>query len=265
VLKSRSALESYLGRPSVAAAGVSHGAQPGAAAADVSHGAQPGAAAADVSHGAQPGAAAAGVSHDAQPSGAGAGGGHGAQPGGDRAGRGRALRLGEVADARLLHLGVYPGAAARVSAALLPLLGGPLPDSPAHATTAGTHLIMRIAPDQYWVLGGEPGLDARLRSAIPTDAGSVTSLDGARTRLLIEGPAARALLGRLVAIDLDPTIFPVGGFAQTGIHHVAGLLFRANENRYEFFALRTFAASTWEVLLDAAHPFGYEIASESMI
>ncbi len=118
---------------------------------------------------------------------------------------------------------------------------------------------MRVAPDQYWVLGGESGLDARLRSAIPADAGCVTSLDGARTRLLVEGRAARTLLGRLVAIDLDPTVFPIGGFAQTGIHHVAGLLLRANEDRYEFLAPRTYAASTLEVLLDAACSFGYEI------
>jgi sarcosine oxidase subunit gamma len=121
---------------------------------------------------------------------------------------------------------------------------------------------MRIAPDQYWVVGGASGLDQRLRSAIPADAGSVTSLEGARTRLLLEGKAARALLSRLVPIDLDPPVFPINGFAQTGIHHVAGLLFRASEDRYEFFALRTFAVSTWEVVLDAARSFGYEIVLE---
>ena len=100
---------------------------------------------------------------------------------------------------------------------------------------------MRTAPDQYWVVGGESGLGARLRSAIPPDAGCVTSLDGARTRLLVEGQAARALLARLVAIDLHPTVFPINGFAQTGIHHVGGLLLRISEDRYEFFALRTFS------------------------
>jgi heterotetrameric sarcosine oxidase gamma subunit len=176
-----------------------------------------------------------------------------------RADGNRALRLGEVAETRLVHLGVYPGGAAQVAAEVLPVLGGRLPDSSVRAAAAGGHLIMRIAPDQYWVLSGESGLDARLRSAISSDAGSVTSLDGARTRLLIEGRPARALLGRLVAIDLDPTVFPVSGFAQTGIHHVAGLLLRASDDRYEFFAPRTFAASTWEVLIDAAHSFGYEI------
>jgi heterotetrameric sarcosine oxidase gamma subunit len=182
-----------------------------------------------------------------------------AQPGLDGADGRRVLRLGEVADTRLVQLGVYPGGAARVAAGVLPVLGGQLPDSSVCAAVVGGHLTMRIAPDQYWVLGGESGLDRRLRSAIPADAGCVTSLDEARTRLLVEGRAARALLGRLVAIDLDPTVFPINGFAQTGIHHVGGLLLRSSEDRYDFFALRTFAASTWEVLLDAARSFGYEI------
>lgn len=181
------------------------------------------------------------------------------QPGVDGADGQRTLRLGEIAETRLVQVGVYPGCAARVGAEVSPVLGGRLPDSSVRAASADGHLIMRIAPDQYWILSGESGLDARLRSAISPDAGSVTSLDGARTRLLVEGRTARALLGRLVAIDLEPTVFPVGGFAQTGIHHVAGLLLRASEDRYEFFALRTFAASTWEVLTDAARSFGYEI------
>ena len=173
----------------------------------------------------------------------------------------RAVQLGEVTDSRLLHLGVYPGGAAGVAAGASEVLGGPLPESSVRAAATADHLIMRIAPDQYWVLGGKSGLglDARLRSAIPVDAGSVTSLDQARTRMLIEGPAARALLGQLVPIDLDPTVFPLYGFAQTGIHHVAGLLLRTGEDRYEFLALRTYAASTWEVLIDAARSFDYEI------
>ena len=175
-----------------------------------------------------------------------------------------AVRLGEVTNTQLLHIGVYPGAgaAARVTAGVSAVLGGTLPDSPVLTAAAGNHLMFRIAPDQFWVLGGgepAPGLEARLRAAIPADAGCVTSLDGARTHLFVEGPRARDLLGRLVPIDLHPSVFPVSSFAQTGIHHVAGLLLRANEDRYEFFALRTFAAFTWEVLVDAAHPFGYEI------
>lgn len=171
-----------------------------------------------------------------------------------------AVRLGEVVNTRLLHIGAYPGGAARVANGAAAVLGGALPDSAVRIATAGNHRIFRIAPDQFWVLGGEePALEARLRVAIPADAGCVTSLEGACTRLFVEGPRARDLFGRLAPIDLHPTVFPVGGFAQTGIHHVAGLLLRASENRYEYFAPRTLAAFTWEVLVDAARPFGYEI------
>jgi len=170
-----------------------------------------------------------------------------------------AVRLGEVTNTSLLHIGAYPGAeaAARVAAGASAVLGGPLPDSPVRTATAGNHLIFRIAPDQYWILegGGEPALEERLRAAIPPNSGCVTSLQGARTHLFVEGPRARDLLSALVPIDLHPTAFPVGGFAQTGIHHVAGLLLKASEDRYEFFAPRTFAAFTWEVLVDAARPF----------
>lgn len=170
----------------------------------------------------------------------------------------RALVLGELAGTHLMQMGAYPGGAARCAAAVQPILGE-LPVSPVLATRTGDQLLMRISPDQYWVASGEAGTEARLRNAIPSDAGCLTSLDGARTRMVIEGQQARALLSRLVAIDLHPSVFPVHGFAQTGIHHVGGLLLRAGEDRYEFFALRTYAASTWEVLLDAAHPLGYRL------
>jgi heterotetrameric sarcosine oxidase gamma subunit len=190
------------------------------------------------------------------------------RPGVDGASGARGVRLGEAANARLLHLGVYPGGAPKVAAAVLPILGGPLPESPVRAAAMADGLVVRIAPDQCWLLDRspgrtrDPGLEAKLRAAIPTDAGCVTTLDQARTRLLIEGRSARTLLGKLVAVDLDPAVFPVHGFAQTGIHHVAGLLIRANEDRYELYVPRTFAASTWEVLLDAALSIGYDIVLE---
>ena len=176
----------------------------------------------------------------------------------------RALKLGEIAGTTLIQIGVYPGGPAAVAAALVPILGK-LPDSSVAAARRGDRLIMRIAADQYWVVGGESGVEARLREAIPPAAGSVTSLEGARARLFIEGRAARTFLSRLIAVDLYPSVFPIDGFAQTGIHHIGGLLLRAGDDRYEFFALRTFAAFIWEVLLDAAHPFGYEtVLPESM-
>ena len=99
---------------------------------------------------------------------------------------------------------------------------------------------------------------------MPADAGSVTSLDGARVRLLIEGATAQRLLGQLLSIDLDRAMFPAGHFAQTGIHHVGGLLHHARTDRYEYLTLRTYAVSVLEIIADAARPFGYQTFNEEI-
>jgi sarcosine oxidase subunit gamma len=171
----------------------------------------------------------------------------------------RRVLLGEMPLGSLLQVGAYPGAAARVAGEVSSVLGGPLPESSAVAAVVGGHQIFRIAPDQYWIRTPDAGLGARLRTHLALDAGSVTPLDGARTCIVIGGPAARALLGRLVAVDVDPTVFRIGCFAQTPIHHVGGLVHRAGADRYEFLALRSFAADIWEVIADAALFFGYDL------
>lgn len=172
----------------------------------------------------------------------------------------RRLRLGEAPLGSLVQVGVYPGGAPPVT--LPAILGGPLPESAAAAARMGSHLVFRIAADQYWVRTTDTALGGRLRAGLSSNAASVTPLDGARACIIIEGPAARDLLGRLVAVDVHPSVFEVGRFAQTPIHHIGGLLHRATAERYEFIALRSFAASTWEVIEDAARFFGYELLEE---
>jgi sarcosine oxidase gamma subunit len=44
-------------------------------------------------------------------------------------------------------------------------------------------------------------------------------------------------------------------FAQTGIHHVGGLIERNAADDYSFVALRTFALTVWDALTDVAYPF----------
>jgi heterotetrameric sarcosine oxidase gamma subunit len=173
----------------------------------------------------------------------------------------RRLLLGEAPLGSLVQVGIYPGAAALVAGAAAAMLGGALPESTVSAARLGDHLAFRVAADQYWIRTPDTSLAGRLRARLARDAASVTPLDGARTCMLIGGPAARNLLGRLVAIDVDPSVFEIGHFAQAPIHHLSGLLYRAGPERYEFIALRTFAAYTWEVIEDAARFFGYDIAS----
>ena len=86
---------------------------------------------------------------------------------------------------------------------------------------------------------------------------------GARICLRLEGAAAGDVLAHQVALDLDLTQFPAGRFAQTGFHHAGVLLDRRGQERFELYVLSTFAASTWDVLVDTALPYGFEVGVES--
>ena len=87
-------------------------------------------------------------------------------------------------------------------------------------------------------------------------------LSHSRVRIAIEGPSVRNVLAKGIAVDLHPSAFPIGRFAQTGLHHTGIFLERCGEERYELFLPRTFAASIWDWLVDAALPLGYEVNIE---
>ena len=90
--------------------------------------------------------------------------------------------------------------------------------------------------------------------------GAVTPLSHSRTRLFVEGAETPALLASGIPLDFHPDAFPVEAFALTGVHHTPVLVHRTAENRYELYAMRTFAQSVWDWLIDAALPYGYEVA-----
>ena len=63
-----------------------------------------------------------------------------------------------------------------------------------------------------------------------------------------------------IPLDLHLDVFREGQFALTGLHHTPVLLLPAPD-RYEIFAMRSFALSVWEWLTDAALEFGYDIVA----
>ncbi len=185
---------------------------------------------------------------------------HLARGGRDGADGRRALRISEVAGWHLVQIGVFHRSRAPLAAAVEALCGCALPTSPQLVTRAGAHRLYRIAEDQYWLVTEDPAAPPALARAIAPEVAAITPLDHARIRLVIEGAAAAALLARIATIDLRPAAFPVGCFAQTGVHHAGVLLERSGAERYELYVLSTYAESTWEWIVDAALPYGYDAA-----
>lgn len=158
-----------------------------------------------------------------------------------------AISLGEVRGFTLTQAaGFTSGIEATISA-----ITGPLPPRADTAIASNGRTIFRTAPLQFWLVGPESDdLAQRL-------AGSciVTPLSHSRTRIFIEGPAARQVLAKGIAIDLHEVTFKTGMFALTGLHHTPILLHCVAPQRFELYAMRTFAANVWEWLEDAALEF----------
>ena len=178
----------------------------------------------------------------------------------DGAGGGRRCRIGEVKGSSLIQAAGFPSTLQEFEERLETILGE-LPIG-SHSVVPGERTIFRTCPQQFWIVGPEDGLFGRLSEAIGPDFGTVTSLSHSRTRIFIEGDCAADILKKGVALDFHPQIFKPGQAALTGLHHTPVLIHRIREDRFEIYAMRTFALSVWEWLTDAALEFGYETAAE---
>jgi methylglutamate dehydrogenase subunit D len=175
----------------------------------------------------------------------------------------RSLRLAELRGWELCQI----AGSARTDDALraqLQALGLPcLPRESGRVVCAGEARFYRLSPARYLWLAPTDTLMQRTAQELDPATGSVTMLSSARVRLALEGPQARDVLARGIALDLHPAVFAVGHVAQTGLHHVPLLLERVGEQCFELQVPTTWAVSVWEWLRDAALPFGYDIVVES--
>jgi heterotetrameric sarcosine oxidase gamma subunit len=169
--------------------------------------------------------------------------------------------LGEVKGFRLMQAAAFPSSLETLEGSLASVLGMAVPARIERATRSGEITLFRTGPEQFWILAprSRDDIEQSLATALHGQRAALTSLSHSRSRIFIEGPAARQVLMKNVPIDFDDAAFPVDGVAMTGIHHTPALIHRTESGRYEVYAMRTFALCVWEVIVDAALEFGYEI------
>lgn len=169
------------------------------------------------------------------------------------------LEIGEDARFTLVEIGVYPSKRAEAERALRGWLGG-LPEAIARPVSTPSGLVVRTGPTSFWLVSAAGAGDATpARSAVGEDVASIIDLSSSRTRLFIAGTAAADVLLKGIPIDLALDRFPVGCIALTGVHHTPILLHRTATDRFEIYAMRTFALTVLEWLTDAAEEFGYRL------
>jgi heterotetrameric sarcosine oxidase gamma subunit len=111
--------------------------------------------------------------------------------------------------------------------------------------------MLRIEPLKWWIIG------IKIEELLPEE-GSILDLSHSRTHLRISGNDSISLLNRHLPIDLRESSFSLNSVASTAFHHCSVTIWRS-KNGYELFLPRAFACSLWEVLLESATQFGYEI------
>ncbi|MGH7126553.1 MAG: sarcosine oxidase subunit gamma [Stellaceae bacterium] len=140
-------------------------------------------------------------------------------------------------------------------------LGVPAPAGRNGVATAGDSTIFWTGPGRWLVVEPESrDLASLLAGHCPGDVAAVTDLSHARTTLRAERPKVRDLLAKLCTLDLDPAVFPPGTCAQTQLGQIAVLLYCRVEDGFDIFLPRSFAASAWESIIDAALEFGCRVS-----
>jgi sarcosine oxidase subunit gamma len=150
------------------------------------------------------------------------------------------LQIGEVRAFSLLQVAGDSKTIAKVT--------GKLPTKIGIALQTEDHVIMCTGANQFWFVGPEnDDLADKLRGVA-----ILTPLSHSRTRLFLEGEPARDVLAKGVPLDFHAAVFKAGMFAMTGIHHTPVLIHCVRANRFEIYALRTFAMSVYDWITDAA-------------
>ena len=130
-------------------------------------------------------------------------------------------------------------------------LAGALPPGVGQAVERDGRTLMRVGPRQFWLIGGEhDDLTPKLAKFC-----AATPLSHSRTRILLDGDPARAVLAKGIPLDWHESVFTPGTFALTGLHHMPLLVHCTAPQRFHLYAMRTFALCVYEWLIDAALEF----------
>jgi heterotetrameric sarcosine oxidase gamma subunit len=135
------------------------------------------------------------------------------------------------------------------NAALNEALGVELPRTP-RRITAPNLIYLWSGPDS-WLAIGPDALELGKKIA---HLAAITDQSDGQSLFRISGPFARAILGKLVPIDLHESAFPPDGVALTRAAHIGIRLWR-EEDSFVLGCFRSFAGSLHLALTEAAAEF----------
>ena len=161
------------------------------------------------------------------------------------------LQLSEIKNLQLTQVAAWPESINKVGSNIANHLNFSEYAPPNKAIVNNSVVMMRIEPLKWWIIGSDVPI-------LSSNEGTSLDLSHSLTHLEISGPSASLFLNRHLPLDLREMHFPVNSVASSAIHHVSVKLWRSDTG-YHLFIPRGFALSLWEIFLETASQFGYEI------
>ena len=161
------------------------------------------------------------------------------------------LAFKEIRDLDIKQISAWPSTIEIIDSKLANIIDTSNAPSFNQALSNNDKHILRIEPLKWWAIGGG-------NIEVVSKEGSVVDLSHAFTMIEIQGDSVRDFLNRHLPLDLRDHSFPINYVASSAIHHVSVKIWRTSQG-YRLFIPRGFALSIWEILLETASQFGYEI------
>ena len=156
----------------------------------------------------------------------------------------------ELSELILYQVAFWPETFQKVGKKLATLLDNDQIPQAGQSIIKGNSGLLYVEPLKFWSIGLIP--EFKEEDAVILD------LSHSRTRIRVSGESATELINRFLPLDFREHVFPIGQVASTSFHHVGITLWRTNQG-YEIFLPRGFALSLWELLIEGASQFGYEV------
>ena len=146
-----------------------------------------------------------------------------------------ATTLAEIILPRLTSVASFRGQEKDLAKALK-TLGLSFP-APGRISAAGTARLVWTSRDQAFLFGADP-------APLGPHAALTDQSDG-WAGLRLDGPAAEAVLTRLVPLDLRRAAFPDGHCARAPLNHMQSILLRNGPQSFDILIFRSMARTAW--------------------
>ncbi|AHM04158.1 Sarcosine oxidase gamma subunit [Roseibacterium elongatum DSM 19469] len=144
------------------------------------------------------------------------------------------VTLSEAAQARIWAILPFSGQVPKLSDAMLAAHGVRFP-SPGTLAQAGDLRAVWSGLDQCFLFG-VPDQSLAAHAALVDQSDSWA-------HMILEGGDARAVLARLVPVDLSDAALPQGRVIRSGLGHMQALILRAAPDRFEILVFRSMAGT----------------------